>query len=486
MERTKTSSSTQSERRRRSVRRLGGGVAKNVFAVGVEAHAPQAHARHELLRLFELAVTSEDGVDKLAAAVLAHGHRLLLARLFLGRLPHVVFADLEELGKTDPETLAALEEVLDHFAALLLADLGHDLFGALDLAGELDEEQPEFARHLGQRRTGSVVEDGPIVDPLAERVGVEDTTQQHDGLFGGVPVLVRVAGGDAGATRIFFGGFGRRLGGCRGSLGRLGLRLRLGPAGVGGATLTAGLGLLVVDGDLTMVIVISIAVRFVSCVRWRRTVVDVVEAVSMAVIVVDDLGVHLGRRLGRATLPLAMGALERRGVCVAASATRSNVTKISTYIFGRALRRRLIAGGRKVRHVLGRASVRRRVRVLLRRDCVRRSSRVALDLGRCARRGRCGLGSVAGRVVARAGRHGRRVAVVVLVGHVARRRGRIWGDEVHVRDGGTGRGRVVVVVVRVWSREARSRERKESGRRPLTVVPASRGCAVGSDSRWWM
>ena len=190
---------------------LSGWVAKNVFAVCVETHRPEAHARHELLRLLKFSVATEDGLDKLLAAVLAHGHGLGLAALLLGRLPHVVFTHLEELGEADPETLATLEEVLNHFVVLLLANLGHSFVGPLDFARELDQEEPKLAGHFGERGGGAVVEDGPVIDPLAERVGIEDGPEEHDGLFGGIPVLVRVAGGDASAAGIFFGGLGARL-----------------------------------------------------------------------------------------------------------------------------------------------------------------------------------------------------------------------------------------------------------------------------------
>jgi hypothetical protein len=203
---------------------LSRGAAEDVVAVSIEAHAPEAHAGHELLCLFELAVATEDGVDELAAAVLAHRNGLLLAVLLLGGFPHVVLADLEELGEADPQALAALEEVFDHFVTLLLADLGHGLFSPLDFASELDEEEPELTCHLGERGGRSVVEDGPVVDPLAEGVGVEDGSEKHDGFLAGVPVLVRVAGGDASAARVLFGGSGGGFGGRGGLLGGGGLR----------------------------------------------------------------------------------------------------------------------------------------------------------------------------------------------------------------------------------------------------------------------
>lgn len=153
---------------------LGRGVAKDVLTVGVEAHRPETHSGHELLRLLKLSVAAKDGFDKLTAAVLSHGDGLLLTALLLSGLPHVVLADLEEFGEADPQTRAALEEVFYHFVALLLADLGDGLFGPLDLTGELDEEEPELTGHFGEGGGRAVVEDGPVVDPLAERVGVED------------------------------------------------------------------------------------------------------------------------------------------------------------------------------------------------------------------------------------------------------------------------------------------------------------------------
>jgi hypothetical protein len=55
---------------------------------------------------------------------------------------------------------------------------------------ELDQQEPQFTGDFGHGSGGTVEEDGPIVDPLPERVGVEDGAEEEDGLFGGVPVLV--------------------------------------------------------------------------------------------------------------------------------------------------------------------------------------------------------------------------------------------------------------------------------------------------------
>jgi hypothetical protein len=55
---------------------------------------------------------------------------------------------------------------------------------------ELDQQEPQFTGDFGHGSGGTVEEDGPIVDPLPERVGVKDGAEEEDGLFGGVPVLV--------------------------------------------------------------------------------------------------------------------------------------------------------------------------------------------------------------------------------------------------------------------------------------------------------
>ena len=64
-----------------------------------------------------------------------------------------------------------------------------------------------LAGDFGDGGVWSVVVDGPVVDPFAEAVGVEDGPEQDDGLFGGIPVFERVAMRDFVADRVCFGGF---------------------------------------------------------------------------------------------------------------------------------------------------------------------------------------------------------------------------------------------------------------------------------------
>lgn len=135
---------------------------------------PETHSRHELLRLLELAVAAKDGFDEFDASVLAHGDGLLHAGLLLGGLPHVVLAYFEEHGEADPKTLAALQEVVDHFLVGVFANAVSRLNGPLDLGGKVDQKQPEFAGHLGDGGTWTIVVDGPVEDPLAKGVGIED------------------------------------------------------------------------------------------------------------------------------------------------------------------------------------------------------------------------------------------------------------------------------------------------------------------------
>lgn len=51
-----------------------------------------------------------------------------------------------------------------------------------------------------------MVEDGPVVDPFAERVGIKDAAEKENGSFGWVPVLDGVTGGEACSSGVFLCG----------------------------------------------------------------------------------------------------------------------------------------------------------------------------------------------------------------------------------------------------------------------------------------
>lgn len=136
-------------RERRLEVRLSTWILKDLVDICIEAHGPKTDAGHELLGGFQLFVAAEEAFYECDAALIAHGQWRLVAVFFLSRLPHVFFADLEEFGEADPETGATLKEVFDQFALSLVTD-AHDFgIGLLDLACEMDEEQPEFTGHLG-------------------------------------------------------------------------------------------------------------------------------------------------------------------------------------------------------------------------------------------------------------------------------------------------------------------------------------------------
>ena len=141
---------------------------KNWPNVGVETHAPEANSSHELFSAFELTVATEDGINELTSAVFAHGDLLRVAALLLGGLPHVVFADFEELVETLPEPFPRVEEFVDQIARLGLADARHGVFSTLDLASKLDQKKPKFASNLGDWRCRAEEEYGPVVDPFSE------------------------------------------------------------------------------------------------------------------------------------------------------------------------------------------------------------------------------------------------------------------------------------------------------------------------------
>jgi hypothetical protein len=186
--------------------RLGLGVLQDGFDVGVEAHAPQADVGHELLGRVEQPVAAKHALDEGDARVGADLLRLRLARLALRGAVHLLLAGLEQLLEAHPQPLARLEEVLGQLAPLLLPDALDRLVGAPVLPRQLDEQQPHVAGEVRHGRAMAVAVAGPVVDPLAERVGVEDGAEQRDGLLGRVPVLEREAGGDVRATRVLFGG----------------------------------------------------------------------------------------------------------------------------------------------------------------------------------------------------------------------------------------------------------------------------------------
>lgn len=112
--------------------------------------------------------------------------------------------------------------------------------------------------------------------------------------------------------------------------------------------MTAWLRLWLINRDLIIVIVISIppvhvVARILLVWRWWVVVNVVVAFVAVASVVVDNFGVDVTCRLRRTTLPLAIAALERRDVCVAAMPTCWNIVTEITYIFRGASRRRVCA-----------------------------------------------------------------------------------------------------------------------------------------------
>lgn len=156
---------------------------EHLLAVGVKPHVPEAHLLHEALRLLQLALPPEERLDKFDARIPA---KLLF---LLARLEHRLLARLEQLAELVRDAFARLDEVLDHLPAFDHPNPRHALLGPLDLPRKLDEQEPHFTRHLGDRGRGAVCVDRPVVDPLAEAVGIEHGAKQKDRLLGWVPVL---------------------------------------------------------------------------------------------------------------------------------------------------------------------------------------------------------------------------------------------------------------------------------------------------------
>lgn len=180
--------------------------AENLVTIGVEPHVPQTDTVHQFLGVFKFAVPTEERLDKFAAGVAAHRHCFALA---LGHLPHKVLACFEQLLEAHPESFAAFQKVRNGFARFTTLDTVETLVRPLDLACQLDQQQPQIACNIGHRGGSAIMKNGPVVDPLAQRVGVEHTAEENNRSFGRVPVLGRISGRNSSALGIFFGGYWR-------------------------------------------------------------------------------------------------------------------------------------------------------------------------------------------------------------------------------------------------------------------------------------
>ena len=148
-----------------------------VLAIRIESMVPEPNTLHQALGILQLPISSENRIHKLAPTVLPHLH-CPLAAFPLRSPPHELLAHLEELLEATPKPVATHDEIVHHVLVIRGSDSREALLGSLHLAGELDEQQPEVARDFGHRGGGPIAVDGPVVDPFAERIGVEHTTEE--------------------------------------------------------------------------------------------------------------------------------------------------------------------------------------------------------------------------------------------------------------------------------------------------------------------
>jgi hypothetical protein len=156
-----------------SVVRLFGRVPENFLTVGVKAKVEEPHVLHKLFRLVEFTVTTKEGLDKLSTGILAEASLLALSSL-----EHGSFTGLEERTELLSETLTGLDEFLNEVTVVGYADAADSLFSSLHLTGELDKKKPHLAGHVRDGSGRTLVVDGPVIDPLAQTVGVKDTTEE--------------------------------------------------------------------------------------------------------------------------------------------------------------------------------------------------------------------------------------------------------------------------------------------------------------------
>jgi len=189
---------------------------EDLLAVGIEPVIPQSDRRHELFRTVELSVSSKDGFHEFNACVLPQ--LCLLLAMLPARPQHWRLACFQQFLQFIGQSFSGLYKVLHHLSVVLRPDARYAFLRALDLAGQLNKKQPELAGHLRYGRGRAVVIDRPIVDPLAEAVGIKDASQQHNRFFRRIPVLEGVSRRDSMLPRVGLGGFRyrRRLLGRRG------------------------------------------------------------------------------------------------------------------------------------------------------------------------------------------------------------------------------------------------------------------------------
>ena len=148
-----------------------------VLAIRIEPMVPQPNTLHQALGILQLPISSENRIHKLAATILPHFYRPLAA-FPLGSPPHELLAHLEELLEAAPKPVATRDEIVHHVLVIQGSNTREALLGSLHLAGELDEQQPEVASDFGHRGGGPIAIDRPVVDPFAERIGVEHATEE--------------------------------------------------------------------------------------------------------------------------------------------------------------------------------------------------------------------------------------------------------------------------------------------------------------------
>lgn len=153
--------------------RLFGRVPENFFTVGVKAKVEEPHVLHKLLRLVEFTVTTEEGLDEFNAGILAQA-----SLLALGGLEHRGFTSLEKGAELLSKTLTSLDKLLNEVTVVSAADATDRLLSTLHLTGELDKKQPHLAGHVRDGSGRTLVVDGPVIDPLAQAVGIKDTTEE--------------------------------------------------------------------------------------------------------------------------------------------------------------------------------------------------------------------------------------------------------------------------------------------------------------------
>jgi len=166
---------------------------EDFLAVNIEPFAPCLNTSHQLLGVIPLLIRIEHSIDKFGTTLSSHLDALLTA---LCPVPHKLLACTKECLELLPKPFTVVEKIADNLLVFIPGDKPVKLTCSFEFTTKKDQKLPQLTSHICCCVKATMVEFCPIEDPLAKRIGVEDTPKKDDRAFFGVPVLETVVRGN--------------------------------------------------------------------------------------------------------------------------------------------------------------------------------------------------------------------------------------------------------------------------------------------------